>query len=139
MTEHAHTRNTDTNTADPDIKPAKWLPIEKDSVFTILFSTVQHSDSVFLQITLPLKLMQNNGCISPMLYNISLLLIYFIHSDLCLLIPYSYLALPLSLFPSGIQEFILDTCESVSVCLISWIPHINDKYSICISLSNLSH
>lgn len=48
----------------------------------------------------------------PMLYNIALLLIYFIHSNLCLLIPYSYLALPLSLFPSGIQEFILDTCES---------------------------
>ena len=92
MTEHAHTRNTDTNTADPDIKPAKWLPIEKDSVFTILFSTVQHSDSVFLQITLPLKLMQNNGCISPMLYNISLLLIYFILSSLCCLIPWLLLA-----------------------------------------------
>ena len=47
--------------------------------------------------------------------------------------------LPPSLFPSGIQEFVLDTCESVSICLISWIPHISDKYSICISLSNLFH
>ena len=65
------------------------------------------------------------------LYNISLLLIYFIHSSLYLLIPSPYLALPFSL-PTGNYQFVCYICESVSdllysfICFIFQITHISD-------------
>ena len=53
-----------------------------------------------------------------MLYNISLQLIYFIHSSLYLLIPYSYLALPPSLFPPVTTSLF---CLSVSLFLFCYL------------------
>jgi len=52
------------------------------------------------------------------LYNISLQLVYFIHSSLYLLIPYSYLALPPSLFPPVTTSLF---CLSVSLFLFCYI------------------
>ena len=76
----------------------------------------------------------------PVLYNIYLQLIYFIHSSLYLLIPYSYLAL----LPTGNHQFVLYTCESISVLLYSFIrfifqtPHISDNIQY-LSFSELFH
>ena len=53
----------------------------------ILVSGMQHNDSISLQIIFHYKLLHDNGYDS--LYSILLLLIYFIHSSLYLLIPYS--------------------------------------------------
>ena len=56
----------------------------------VLVSSVQQSDSVFLQTLLCYKIL----ALFPALYSIFLQLIYFIHGTLYFLIPYSYLVLP---------------------------------------------
>ena len=62
-----------------------------------------------------------------------ILVAYFINSNLCLLIPYSYLVIPRFPLPTGNHQFVLYICESVSVLLysfirfISSIPHISDN------------
>jgi len=56
-----------------------------------------------------------------MLYNRSLLLIYFIHSSLCLLIPYPLFHLSLPPFPPSNHYFVLYILESISVLLYTFI------------------
>ena len=105
------------------------LYILKYSRFTILVSGIQHSDSVFLQIILHLKLLQNNAFISLCCTTYPCCLFYtqqFVSLD----------SLPLScpssfIFPTGNHQFVLYICESLSVllysftCLIFQIPHIS--------------
>ena len=54
---------------------------------TMLVSEEQHSDSIFLKIIFHYRLTQENWY-NPLLYRLSLLLIYFIYSSLYLLILY---------------------------------------------------
>ena len=95
----------------------------------MLVSGVLHSDSIFLNIIIHLKLLQNNGynpCgIVAISNNISLLLTYFIHSSLYLLIPYPCLACPSFSLPVGIHSFVLCICESVSVLVYAFICFIS--------------
>ena len=107
-------------TTEPPGKPRSW--------FTILcWFQVFHSDSIFLKIIIHLKLLQNNGynpCgIVAISNNISLLLTYFIHSSLYLLIPYPCLACPGFSLPIGIHSFVL--CESVSVLVYAFICFVS--------------
>ena len=55
------------------------------------------------------------------MYNLSLLLIYFIHSSLHLLIAYSCLGLPSFRLPTSNHWFVLCIYESVSVLLHSFV------------------
>ena len=79
-------------------------------------SGVQHSDSQFLKIVLHLQLLQNNGYIPYAVQYI--LLAYFIHSTLYLLILYLYLApSPLSLL-TGNHQF------SISLSLFLFLLYL---------------
>ena len=51
--------------------------------------------------------------ILPVLCNISLLLMYFIHNSLYLIIPYPYFVPPHFLFPFVNYKFVFCVCESV--------------------------
>ena len=81
----------------------------------------------------------------PLLYAISLYLIYFIHSGLYCLIPYSYLAPPLFPLSTGNHWFALYIRESVSALLYTVVCfifrfHIQViTYNVCLSLSDLFH
>ena len=55
--------------------------------------------------------------IFPVLYNISLPILYLIHSGLCLLTLYPYLAPSPIPLPTGNHYFVLCICESISVYL----------------------
>ena len=55
--------------------------------------------------------------IFPVLYHISLYLLYFIHSDWYLLIPYPYLAHTSSSLPTSKHWFVFGICEFVSFLL----------------------
>ena len=95
----------------------------------ILISVVWHSNLVF-HILYSINLLQNNSYNS--VYNILLLLIYFIHSSLYLFVPYPYFAPHSIPLPTGNSQFVSCICESVSVllytfvCFIFQIPHISD-------------
>ena len=78
--------------------------------------------------------------IFPVLYNISLLLIFFIYSSLCLLIPYPCLTPPPFPLPTVNDYFLLYICEFVSVllyifiCVIFRFHRLVVSNSICLSL-----
>ena len=72
----------------------------------ILVSGIQHSESILLQITFCLKLLQNNSLIF-LCCILSLFIIYFIHSSLYLLVLFLYLTRPLFPHPTGNHWFIL--------------------------------
>ena len=48
-----------------------------------------------------------------MTYNISMFLMYFIHSSLYILVPYLYIASPTIPLPIAIHSFVFYICESV--------------------------
>ena len=54
-----------------------------------------------------------------LLYNISVCLIYFIHSNLYLLIFFPYVAPPLPTLPTGNHKVVLSICESDKILLFS--------------------
>ena len=54
-----------------------------------------------------------------MLYSSSLLIIYFIHSSVYMLIPSSYFNIPPTSFPFGNHTFVFYVFESLSVLKIS--------------------
>ena len=58
--------------------------------------------------------------IFPLLYNISLYLIYFTHSNLYFLIPFPYVAPPLSTLPTGNYKVVLSICESDKILFFLW-------------------
>ena len=83
-----------------------------DLQYYISFRCIAQWFRIFINY-IPLNIIIKQWLYFPMLCNIALFLIYFIHSNLYLFIPHPYLPLCTSLF----YKFVLYICESVSVLL----------------------
>ena len=84
-----------------------------------LVSSEQQADSVCIDY-IPFKVITKQWLYFPVLYSIFLLLMYFTHSNLYRLIPYSHPSPPHFPLPTGIHSFVLCMHESVSVFLYTF-------------------